>query len=502
MSLIPQIGSIFPLTTVNTTRGKLNLAKYANEWIVLAHLQISNANDIYANSDLTYLIDNYSYLLENHIQVLGLSSPNVDTTYYNTLPFPVILGDNLSREKSYPIKNDSSYPIIQLFILDPNQLCVCKLCTPELVSCNVPNFLSRLDKYYRPIITAPTTEPFDNINCPDLAPIVGEYVLGNPNVVNPNQLDFVTYAFALITPDGKLQPYSIRYLEELLALKKVNPNLKVLMAIGGWGAEGFSDAALTPASRYTFAREVQSFVNKYNLDGIDIDWEYPGSNVSGIKSRPEDKENFTLLLQALRDVLGPNKWLTVAGSGDDFYINNVEIDKIAPLIDYFNLMSYDLTAGETGENAAKHQANLFESPLGLPGKSVDGYVQNLIDAGMPSEKILLGVPFYGRYGATLTKTYDQILQEYLINNPNYSVRWDNTAKASYIVDQLDKFVLSYDNALALYFKGQYVRDNCLGGMFSWQSGMDKNNILSKFMVQSIKTPQLLANQLKIMLGEE
>ena len=63
-------------------------------------------------------------------------------------------------------------------------------------------------------------------------------------------------------------------------------------------------------------------MNQYNLDGIDIDWEYPGSSAAGIKSRPEDRENFTLLLTALRDVLGEDTWLSIAGTGDKAYINN------------------------------------------------------------------------------------------------------------------------------------------------------------------------------------
>jgi len=77
----------------------------------------------------------------------------------------------------------------------------------------------------------------------------------------------------------------------------------------GHSKDGFSDAALTPTSRYNFAREANALINEYNLDGIDIDWEYPGTSAAGIKSRPQDRENFTLLLTAIRDVIGRNKWL-------------------------------------------------------------------------------------------------------------------------------------------------------------------------------------------------
>ncbi|MGL5764065.1 MAG: glycosyl hydrolase family 18 protein, partial [Sarcina sp.] len=113
-----------------------------------------------------------------------------------------------------------------------------------------------------------------------------------------------------------------------------------------------------------------------------------------------------------------------------------------------------------------------------------------IDAGMPSEKILIGIPFYGRRGATFTKTFDEIRKDYL-NKNGYKVKWDNIAKAPYIVDSSGNFFLSYDNALSIYFKGQYIYDNCLGGMFSWQSGFDQGNILSSYMNTAINDPSEL-----------
>ncbi|MDZ4910830.1 chitinase, partial [Clostridium perfringens] len=122
---------------------------------------------------------------------------------------------------------------------------------------------------------------------------------------DPTFLDLVIYAFVQINSNGELVVPAPAYLKSLVKLRDINPDLQVIAAIGGWAAEGFSDAALTPTSRYAFARNVQKLINDYKLDGIDIDWEYPGSSASGIKSRPEDKENFTLLLTALRDVLGP-----------------------------------------------------------------------------------------------------------------------------------------------------------------------------------------------------
>ncbi|MGL4362612.1 MAG: glycoside hydrolase family 18 protein [Cellulosilyticaceae bacterium] len=395
-----------------------------------------------------------------------------------------------------------------IYIIDPNHVVQAVLYevtdTPTTAS-NITHVIQSFSNNYSTNYSIDSTSDYrtqiqninnqpSNPNCPALEPLVGEYVLGNPKNVDPMLNDFLIYAFALIQPDGSLKVYSEKYLKELSNLRYSNPNLKVVMAIGGWGNEGFSDAALTPTSRYDFAREVKKWVDEYCLDGVDIDWEYPGSSVAGIKSRKEDRENFTLLLTALRDVLGQSSWLSVAGIADNGYIRNVDIPAISKIIDYFNLMSYDFTAGSTGTNGAKHHSNLFVSDCSLPNISTDIYIQNLLSAGMPSEKILMGIPFYGRNGSSVTKTFDDIRKHY-INKDGYQIKWDNDAKVPYIVDPKGNFFLSYDNALSIYFKGNYIYNNCLGGMFSWQAGMDQANILLNYMYIAMHDPDKLEETL-------
>ncbi|MGL5329940.1 MAG: peroxiredoxin [Peptostreptococcaceae bacterium] len=376
----------------------------------------------------------------------------------------------------------------------------------EVSNNNFPDYIShdstkykKVKKCSRPEITGIKNQPIDTSFCPNVTPIVMEYVLGNPKNVDPNFLDAVIYAFVEINPDGTLKVLSPKYLNQLVSLKTQKPSLKVIAAIGGWGADGFSDAALTPSSRYKFAREVNKLMQEYNLDGIDIDWEYPGNKAAGITARPEDKENFTLLLTAIRDVIGDNKWLSVASVGEDSILNKgIEIDKIAPIIDYFNLMSYDFTAGETGERGRKHQANLYESDLALPGYSVDKWINNLVDAGMPISKILLGIPFYGRLGAKITKSYDELRKNY-INKNGYEYRFDKEAQVPYLVKD-GEFAMSYDNPVSIYLKGQYVLRNCLGGIFAWTSTYDQANLLAKSMYESINDPVLFKEKLEDIFG--
>ncbi|MFI3210650.1 MAG: glycosyl hydrolase family 18 protein [Peptostreptococcaceae bacterium] len=350
----------------------------------------------------------------------------------------------------------------------------------------------------RPTITDPTNQP--SSNCPYLKQVVVEYVLGDPKNIDPTFLDAIIYSFVEIKSDGTLFVPTQSFLRQMVNLKKSKPSLKVIAAIGGWGADGFSDAALTPTSRYNFAREINKLINEYGLDGIDIDWEYPGNIAAGITARDVDKENFPLLLTAIRDVIGDNKWLSVAGVGDNGSIaKSFDIPKIEPLIDYFNVMTYDFTAGESGERGKSHQANLFESDLSLSGYSADKWITNLENAGMPSNKILFGVPYYGRLGMNVTKSYDELRKNF-INKNGYTYKFDNTAKVPYLVDDSGNYAMSFENDLSLYYKGQYVRQNCLGGIFAWTSTYDQANILSRAMNMSVSNSASLKAELEQVYG--
>lgn len=498
-----QVGSKFPSFTASSTQGLVNLDNYKGQWVLLVcnptEFNTSRKNEIITLIKHAPTLKNLSLqilpiCMDKSAAHLGWFYSTVHLGHYN-MPFPIVDDREGKIGKIIGLTNTNMRQAnTEVLLISPDQTLARQFSVPVLNNVTLQNIVSTFEgikNSYRPEIQSVENQPTGtNPFCQVTQPIVGEYVLGNPSNVDANLIDFAIYAFALINPDGTFTVYSTRYLEELVNLKLENPRIKIILGIGGWGADGFSDAALTPTSRYAFAREAKRWVDQYGLDGIDIDWEYPGSSASGIKSRRQDKENFTLLLTALRDVLGANAWISVAGTGETSYINNVEIANIAPIINYFNLMAYDFTAGETGAGAARHQSNLYPSDLSLGNNSVDTQINNLIAAGMPSYQILMGIPFYARYGATDTKTYDDLRKNY-VNRNGYRVLWDNTAKAPYIVDSRGDFVYSYDNLLSIYFKGLYVVEKCLGGMFSWQSGMDRANILANAMSQAIRNPSSL-----------
>ncbi|WP_068776637.1 glycosyl hydrolase family 18 protein [Paenibacillus sp. FJAT-26967] len=323
------------------------------------------------------------------------------------------------------------------------------------------------------------------------------------NSVYANKLTHLDYSFTHVK-DGKIIPLAGQNDEAnyayLQSLKAQNPKLKILIAIGGWGADGFSDAVLTDEARNIFTDSIIDYIKQYKLDGVDLDWEYPSISADGVmKARPEDTKNFTLLLQMLREKLNKqgledNKYyeISMAGGAGTQHIAAVEIDKIAPLLDNINIMTYDFEGGWSAKTG--HHTNLYG-----PGMSADMVVKRYQAAGMPSNKIVIGAGFYSHIwynvestvnnglgqkakGSGNAPTYNDILANY--NSANGFVRyWDDAAKAPYLFDGTT--FLSYDDPQSVAAKAQYVVDNDLGGAMFWEYGMDKTGALLDAIVNVI-----------------
>ncbi|MGH7603962.1 MAG: glycoside hydrolase family 18 protein, partial [Gemmatimonadaceae bacterium] len=219
-------------------------------------------------------------------------------------------------------------------------------------------------------------------------------------------LTHIFYAFGNVEEDGTAgvdNPGT--NFEELARLKTRNPRLKLSMSIGGWGGSGrFSNIALTDSSRRKFTESaIDVFIRQHPglFDGIDIDWEFPvAGGMAGNAERPADKENFTLLLAELRrelDAQGSidrkHYELTVAASARPQEIANVEIARIEPLLDFINVMTYDYHSapGTTNFNAPLYAANGDPTPK----LNIHVTMRAFLDAGVPPNKLLLGIPFYG-----------------------------------------------------------------------------------------------------------
>ena len=286
--------------------------------------------------------------------------------------------------------------------------------------------------------------------------IVGAYLMGVRNELpDVNLVTHINYAFGHVneTFDGVLLPEG-KGLSQVVGLKKDKPSLKVLLSIGGWGSGRFSEMASDPLKRKSFARDCARIVKESGLDGIDIDWEYPGSGLAGISSSPDDRTNFTLLMRDLRASLGKRSLLTIASVCNADYI---DFKAVLPYLDYVNVMSYDMGTQHT------HHAALYRS--GYAGYcTADEAVRKHIDAGVPQQKIVMGMPFYGR-GVEGYVPYRE-------GESSDVEFWDDTAKVPMILDSLGNMLFGYENARSIAEKCRYIVSGGLRGGMYWEYNDD------------------------------
>ena len=181
----------------------------------------------------------------------------------------------------------------------------------------------------------------------------------------------------------------------LVTLKKTYPELKVLVALGGWGGcESCSEVFSSSENRREFAESARELLIEFDLDGIDLDWEYPAiEGYPGHAFKPDDKKNFTELVRELRKTLGSEYELSfAAGSSERYWNKSVEWEIVMPLVDRVNLMTYDLISGDGA--LTEHHTALFSTPE--QAASVDSSVQHLLKLGIEARKVVLGAAFYAR----------------------------------------------------------------------------------------------------------
>lgn len=314
--------------------------------------------------------------------------------------------------------------------------------------------------------------------CAEKAPekdyVIIAYVTSWKDVpVDPTVMTHINYAFGHVndTFDGVRIDNPDR-LRKIVALKTVNSDLKVMLSVGGWGSGRFSEMAADDQRRLSFAQDCLKAVEEFGLDGIDIDWEYPTSDVAGISSSPDDRENFNLLMRDLRAVLGEDRLLTLASSAYAEYIDFWACEKY---LDFVNIMTYDMA------NVPYHHAALYASD-NTEG-CCDGAVKAHVEAGVPIEKLVLGVPFYGRGGTSMPRFVDY---RHIEAGEEYVERWDDVAKAPYLADKDGNLVLGYDIPESLTLKCDYIKEKGLLGVMYWEyAGDTPEGELSKVLAKEM-----------------
>lgn len=314
-----------------------------------------------------------------------------------------------------------------------------------------------------------------------------------PDRLPAERLTQVNYAFAEIEDNKAIltNPNQDRKnLQCLTALRKRNPDLKIVLSLGGWdGSGGFSDAASTAQRRETFAQSCLDLLLAHDLDGIDLDWEYPVSGGSGTH-RPQDKQNFTLLLKALRQKLdqrgqqdGKRYCLSIAGAFSSSYLGNIEPQAVAEIVDHVFLMTYDFHG--PWESSTDFNAPLYAGS----GGGVDAAISAWLKQGVSAKKLVLGMPMYGYiyqgvnsgglnsgYSSGKSISYDTIKREYLSNAAYQQLRHAQ-AEVPYLVG--NGIFLTYDDETSIAAKASLAKERGLGGFGFWELSQDRSGDLLK-----------------------
>ena len=335
--------------------------------------------------------------------------------------------------------------------------------------------------------------------------VVVAYVFAKDSLIQPGEiaaekLTRINYAFANIK-DGRIAAgyaNDDKNLATLVALKQQNPSLTVLVSAGGWlWSGGFSDVALTKESRAVFIDSVAEFITRYQLDGLDIDWEYPGLPGATNNYRPEDRQTYTLLLKELRrrfdrleKKLGRQLYLTVAAGSSKEFLDHTEMKRVQRYLDTVNLMAYDFYQGSS-DTITGHHAPLFTNPADPKKISADRSVREFEQAGVPAGKIVLGVPFYSHVWSGVSEANYGLFQpgkppaadaqygggpEAMLKN-GFIRYWDPIASAPYLYNSEKKVWVSYDDPQSLAAKCKFVLEHKLRGVMFWDYEADSTGAL-------------------------
>jgi chitinase len=350
--------------------------------------------------------------------------------------------------------------------------------------------------------------------------------------IQGEKLTHLNYAFSNISPEGEcvngdIDADTIRFFggnksvsaqtdpveglrgnfRQLVLLKEKYPALKVLISVGGWTwSEHFSDAALSDNSRMRFVKScLDLYLVRYGdaFDGVDLDWEYP---VAGglYPGRPEDAENYTLLAQefrnqmnTLREATGKEYLLTIAGPAAPDTISHFNLGEIQKSLDWINVMAYDFhVASEprTGLLSPLYGSTRDPDTTSRESFNGDAAIRAYLDAGVPAEKIVLGIPFYGRSwrgasgnglfqsaeGPAMGQdepgfmSYTEIAQGPLLTFQRY---WEEDAKVPWLHEMESGVFISYEDAESIAWKVRYIREQGLGGAMFWELGLDGGMLL-------------------------
>jgi len=329
----------------------------------------------------------------------------------------------------------------------------------------------------------------------------------NPETILYEKYDIINYAFFNPQADGNIaltDPWADENLllgpmiwwpdphndsTKSLPYLAHQAGVKVLPSIGGWTlSNNFSGISADPVKRENFANNCVALINEYNFDGIDLDWEYPGYAPNG--GTPDDKVNFTLLLQDVRSALdeleitkGQEYLLTSCFGAAQERMESIEWDNVVPLVDMVNFMTFDFHGSWDPES--NHHTPLYSPAVGDPDWCLDGAFTILTEEyNVPPEKINMGIAFYGKSFANCTQLYgthtgydgatfwedegQPLYYNVLKKMDQFTYYWDDQVKCPYLLGNSINTFVTYDNTESVALKAHYIKDNNAKGAIIWE----------------------------------
>lgn len=277
----------------------------------------------------------------------------------------------------------------------------------------------------------------------------------------------------LIVNEGYVDPELVRTAHE--------HNLKVLMSIGGWGnCEGFPGMVSTPERRERFIRHVLDFCRENNYDGVDIDWEYVSTD--------EERLNFVSFIKEMAVALKsqtPPLLLTTAVPSGHYWGKWIDYERLIEEFDYISFMTYDYH-GEWSDHSG-HNAPLYSCEDDPCGSMNDSYLYSQTRA-IPREKLLLGIPFFGRsfdceglyqeFEKSEYFGYQEILP---LIGIGWTYRWDDCAQVPYVQNKDKTAIISFDDTRSVRLKCRYIKERQAAGIIIWDLSLDLNRGFSSLL---------------------